>query len=148
MPTSELQEAMTAGGAHLDASYVCMHHPTLGEPPYRKDCDCRKPRPGMLRRAEAELGADLSRSWVVGDRRSDLQVAWSVGARGALVAGRGARQFDEVSSARGGRFERGRALLSLRRAHALPSVPARGPLERPTAAGLWSPTGGYFTPKR
>jgi D-glycero-D-manno-heptose 1,7-bisphosphate phosphatase len=39
----------------------------------------------MLRRAEAELGADLSRSWVVGDRRSDLQVAWSVGARGALV---------------------------------------------------------------
>ena len=81
----KLQEAMTAGGAHLDASYVCMHHPTLGEPPYRKDCDCRKPRPGMLRRAEAELGADLSRSWVVGDRRSDLQVAWSVGARGALV---------------------------------------------------------------
>ena len=81
----ELQEAMVAGGAHFDGTYVCMHHPTVGEPRYRKDCDCRKPRPGMLKRAESELGADLSRSWVVGDRRSDLQTAWSVGARGGMV---------------------------------------------------------------
>jgi D-glycero-D-manno-heptose 1,7-bisphosphate phosphatase len=81
----KLQDAMAGGGARFDGVYICMHHPTLGEPPYREDCDCRKPRPGMLRRAESELGADLSRSWVVGDRRSDLQLAWSVGARGALV---------------------------------------------------------------
>jgi D-glycero-D-manno-heptose 1,7-bisphosphate phosphatase len=39
----------------------------------------------MLRRAERELGADLARSWVVGDRHGDLQLAWGVGARGALV---------------------------------------------------------------
>ena len=83
--TACLNEAMKAGGAHLDAVYVCMHHPSAGAPPYRRDCDCRKPRPGMLRRAEAELGADLPRSWVIGDRHSDLQLAWSVGARGALV---------------------------------------------------------------
>lgn len=80
-----LRESMAAGGARLDGLYVCLHHPTVGEPPYRRDCDCRKPRPGMLRRAEAELGADLARSWVVGDRLSDVQLAWSVGARGALV---------------------------------------------------------------
>jgi D-glycero-D-manno-heptose 1,7-bisphosphate phosphatase len=93
---AKLQEAMRSGGARFDGVYVCLHHPTVGEPPYRKDCDCRKPRPGLLRRAEAELGADLSRSWVVGDRRSDLQVAWSVGARGALVEtgyGRGELEF-------------------------------------------------------
>jgi D-glycero-D-manno-heptose 1,7-bisphosphate phosphatase len=92
----ELQDAMAAGGAHFDATYVCMHHPTVGEPPYRKDCDCRKPRPGMLKRAESELSADLSRSWVVGDRRSDLQLAWSVGARGAMVKtgyGRGELEY-------------------------------------------------------
>jgi len=81
----KLQKAMASGGAHLDEVYVCLHHPTLGEPPYRMDCDCRKPRPGLLRRAESELGADLSRSWVVGDRQGDLQVAWNAGARGALV---------------------------------------------------------------
>ena len=91
-----LEDSMAAGGARLDGLYVCLHHPTLGEPPYRKDCDCRKPRPGMLKKAEAELGADLSRSWVVGDRRSDLQLAWSVGARGALVQtgyGRGELEY-------------------------------------------------------
>ena len=80
-----LRAALDAGGARLDAIYFCPHHPSVGEPPYRQDCECRKPRPGMLRRAEAELGADLKRSWMVGDRHADLQVAWNVGARGALV---------------------------------------------------------------
>jgi D-glycero-D-manno-heptose 1,7-bisphosphate phosphatase len=82
---ASLRASLEGGGARLDALYFCPHHPTVGEPPYRQDCDCRKPRPGMLRRAETELGADLSRSWVVGDRMGDLEVAWNVGARGALV---------------------------------------------------------------
>lgn len=82
---ARLRGALEAGGARFDAIYYCPHHPSVGEAPYRKDCDCRKPRPGMLRRAEAELHADLSRSWVVGDRHGDLQLAWKVGARAALV---------------------------------------------------------------
>lgn len=80
-----MRVAMEAGGARLDGVYYCPHHPEVGEPPYRLDCDCRKPRPGLLRTAAAELGADLERSWVVGDRHGDLALAWSVGARGALV---------------------------------------------------------------
>jgi D-glycero-D-manno-heptose 1,7-bisphosphate phosphatase len=80
-----LRSAMEAGGARLDAIYYCPHHPEVGDAPYRLDCDCRKPRPGLLRRAAAELGADLSRSFVVGDRHGDLALAWSVGARGVLV---------------------------------------------------------------
>lgn len=80
-----LTAAMREGGARLDAVYFCAHHPSVGEPPYRQDCECRKPRPGLLMRAQAELGADLARSWVVGDRHGDLQLAWNVGARGALV---------------------------------------------------------------
>jgi D-glycero-D-manno-heptose 1,7-bisphosphate phosphatase len=82
---ASLRESLAAGAARLDGLYFCPHHPTVGEPPYRQDCDCRKPRPGMLRRAEAELGIDLARSWVVGDRMGDLELAWKVGARGALV---------------------------------------------------------------
>jgi len=82
---ASLREAMAAGGARLDGVYYCPHHPSAGEPPYRRDCDCRKPRPGLIRRAEAELSIDLERSWVVGDRPADLELAWSVGARGALV---------------------------------------------------------------
>jgi D-glycero-D-manno-heptose 1,7-bisphosphate phosphatase len=80
-----LNGALAAGGAHLDGLYYCPHHPTVGEPPYRLNCECRKPQPGLLRRAERELDVDLARSWVVGDRHSDLELAWSVGARGAFV---------------------------------------------------------------
>ncbi len=80
-----LVDSLEVGGARLDAVYACLHHPSVGHPPYRLACDCRKPRPGMLRRAESELGADLSRSWVIGDRHGDLLLAWGVGARGALV---------------------------------------------------------------
>jgi len=82
---ARLRGALEAGGARFDAIYYCPHHPSVGEAPYRMDCDCRKPRPGMLRRAEAELHADLARSWVIGDRHGDLQLAWKVGARAALV---------------------------------------------------------------
>ncbi len=77
----QLEEA----GAHLDGIYVCAHHPTEGEPPWRADCDCRKPRPGLLERAAAELGLDLGASTVVGDKASDLVVARHVGARAVLV---------------------------------------------------------------
>jgi D-glycero-D-manno-heptose 1,7-bisphosphate phosphatase len=80
-----LRTAMDEGGARLDGLYVCVHHPSVGEPPYRQDCDCRKPRPGLLRRAKADLDIDLRRSWVVGDRLNDLEVAWNAGARAALV---------------------------------------------------------------
>jgi len=80
-----VREAMQSGGARLDGIYYCPHHPSAGEPPYRRDCDCRKPRPGLALRAAAELGIDLARSWMVGDRPPDLELAWNVGARAALV---------------------------------------------------------------
>jgi D-glycero-D-manno-heptose 1,7-bisphosphate phosphatase len=94
-----LYAALASGGAHVDAIYFCPHHPTVGDAPYRKDCDCRKPRTGMVKRAQAELGIDLSRSWVVGDRHSDLDLAWRVGARGCLVkSGYGLGEWTHLSS--------------------------------------------------
>ena len=72
-------------GAYLDGVYVCMHHPTEGVPPYRVDCECRKPKPGLLTRAAHELGLDLAASTVVGDKPSDLESGRAVGARGVLV---------------------------------------------------------------
>ncbi|HET9314866.1 MAG TPA: HAD family hydrolase [Vicinamibacteria bacterium] len=82
---ASLRETLAAGGARLDGIYYCPHHPSAGEPPYRCDCDCRKPRPGLLHRAAGDLGLDLARSYVVGDRHGDLQLAWKVGARAVLV---------------------------------------------------------------
>jgi D-glycero-D-manno-heptose 1,7-bisphosphate phosphatase len=72
-------------GAHLDGVYVCPHHPTEGEAPYRLVCDCRKPKPGLLLRAASDLGLDLGRSTLVGDKGSDLVAARAVGARAVLV---------------------------------------------------------------
>jgi D-glycero-D-manno-heptose 1,7-bisphosphate phosphatase len=80
-----VEASLAAGGARLDGIYYCPHHPSAGTPPYRQDCDCRKPRPGLLRRAAKDLDLDLARSYVVGDRLGDLELAWSVGARAVLV---------------------------------------------------------------
>ena len=80
-----VKAALAAGGARLDGIFYCPHHPSAGEPPYRQDCACRKPKPGLLHSAAKELGIDLARSWVIGDRYPDMLVAWAVGAKGALV---------------------------------------------------------------
>jgi len=80
-----LNELLKAQGARLDAIYYCPHHPSAGEPPYRAECDCRKPKPGMLLRGSLELGLDLSHSFVVGDKISDVAFAKAAGARGIMV---------------------------------------------------------------
>ena len=72
-------------GAYLDGIYVCPHHPTAGERPYRMVCECRKPRPGLLFRAASELGLDLSRSTLVGDKASDLVAGRAAGVQSVLV---------------------------------------------------------------
>ena len=88
------------GGARLDAVYYCPHHPTVGEPPYRFDCDCRKPRPGLIRRAAADLGLDLARCWMVGDRYSDTELARNAGVRSAFVlTGYGRGELEHQSHA-------------------------------------------------
>src|SRR5215472_14337326 len=71
----DLVRALAEDDAALDAIYYCPHHPSVGEPPYRLDCDCRKPKPGLLKRAAAEHDINLADSWMVGDRYSDVELA-------------------------------------------------------------------------
>jgi len=80
-----LRELLAEAGARIDGIYYCPHHPEVGAPPYRVDCDCRKPRPGLLRRAAAEMGLDLASSYVVGDHVKDLEAGRTVGATPVLV---------------------------------------------------------------
>ena len=80
-----LTDELERGGARLDAIYYCPHHPTVGEPPYRFDCDCRKPRPGLIQRAAADFRLDLARCWMVGDRYGDTELARNAGLRSAFV---------------------------------------------------------------
>ena len=72
------------GAPAFDAFYFCPHHPKATLEAYRKDCDCRKPRPGMLRRAAEEFGIALSSSFMVGDRVTDIAAGVAGGGRTIL----------------------------------------------------------------
>jgi D-glycero-D-manno-heptose 1,7-bisphosphate phosphatase len=74
-----------AGAPPLDGIYFCPHHPNATLTAYRVDCDCRKPRPGLLRRAAVELGIDLGASFAVGDRITDIMAGAKAGCRTVLV---------------------------------------------------------------
>jgi D-glycero-D-manno-heptose 1,7-bisphosphate phosphatase len=75
---------LQAGGACVDAWYYCPHHPG-GKPPYNLECGCRKPLPGMLQQAAADLCLDLSRSWMVGDKITDIEAGLAAGCKPVLV---------------------------------------------------------------
>lgn len=79
---ARLEELLADEGARLDATYHCPHHPNFGNAP---PCDCRKPLPGMLRRAAEELGLDLSRSYIIGDSPRDLEAGAALDVPGYLV---------------------------------------------------------------
>jgi D-glycero-D-manno-heptose 1,7-bisphosphate phosphatase len=90
-----LEQELAHEGARLDAIYYCPHHPSVGEPPYRLDCDCRKPKPGLITRAAAEFDIDLTHSWMIGDRYGDTELARNAGTRAALVlTGYGRGEFE------------------------------------------------------
>ena len=75
-------------GSKIDKVYLCPHSPD-------DDCDCRKPKPGLLLRAAKELSLDLKRSWMIGDAWSDVQAGQSAEVRGTIIVrtGRGADQL-------------------------------------------------------
>jgi histidinol-phosphate phosphatase family protein len=92
-------------GAHIDAVYICPHHPDKGFPgelPELKiDCDCRKPKPGLVLRAARENNIDLSSSWLVGDSNSDIAAGKAAGVRTILSSfggGSGAKHERSISA--------------------------------------------------
>ena len=80
-----INELLAVGGARIDGFYVCPHHPVYGNGIYKQECSCRKPKPGMLLRAAAELNVDLSRSYMIGDMLKDIETGKKLGVKGILV---------------------------------------------------------------
>ena len=81
----EIVRRVAAGGGRIDAVYYCPHSTTAVVDEYRTDCDCRKPKPGMIHSAERDLSLDIRRSFVVGDRWRDIEMGQAAGATGILV---------------------------------------------------------------
>ena len=72
-------------GVMIDDYRYCLHHPDARDPALAQACDCRKPRPGMLLEAAAELDLDLARSWMIGDSDVDAEAGRGAGCRTILV---------------------------------------------------------------
>ena len=91
---AHIAQRFAEGGARIDAFYYCPHHPKGIVEGFIGACDCRKPQPGMLRRAADDLDLDLASSFVVGDALRDVEAGKAVGARAVLVrTGYGATEY-------------------------------------------------------
>jgi D-glycero-D-manno-heptose 1,7-bisphosphate phosphatase len=84
---ARMQRELAACGARIDAFRYCPHHPEGSRPPYALSCLCRKPKPGMIVELLESWPVDRHRSFVVGDKSSDLAAARAAGLRGVLFDG-------------------------------------------------------------
>lgn len=94
--THWMSAQFSAAGAPLAGVYWCPHHPTDAQGIYRRDCDCRKPAPGLLLQAARELDLDRSRSILFGDKRSDLQAGVAAGVPQRVLLGLNGRAVPDA----------------------------------------------------
>jgi D-glycero-D-manno-heptose 1,7-bisphosphate phosphatase len=80
---AQVDEELLGTGAVIDAYYFCPHHPQYGE---ERNCSCRKPAPGMLLTAKEQWNISMARSWMIGDKISDIEAGLAAGVRCILVA--------------------------------------------------------------
>ncbi len=83
-------------GVLLDGIYYCPHHPEKGVGQYKIDCDCRKPKPGMLLEAQSDLGIDMANSVFVGDKADDMRAAMAAGIGTKILVETGKAVTDEA----------------------------------------------------
>lgn len=85
------------GGTHLDGIYYCPHHPEHGVYPYKQVCECRKPHPGLIRKAQKDLNIDLSQSFMIGDKATDVEAGKRAGTKTIFVmTGRGKNEKEKI----------------------------------------------------
>ena len=87
---NKMETLLGKKGAYLDAIYYCPHHPHKGyegeRPELKIDCDCRKPKPGMLFKAAEDFNIDLSQSWMIGDGENDVKAGIDAGCKTVLLS--------------------------------------------------------------
>lgn len=91
---NKMKDLLRKGGVTLDAIYYCPHHP---EHPYNgiSDCDCRKPKPGMILKAIKDFNVDKEKSFMIGDRTSDIKIGLNSGVKPVCIS---EKQFDGYES--------------------------------------------------
>ena len=99
---NKMETLLGKKGAYLDAIYFCPHHPHKGydgeRPELKFDCDCRKPKPGMLLKAAQDFNIDLAQSWMIGDGENDIRAGQNAGCQTAFIGNESYGQTVTVSS--------------------------------------------------
>ena len=95
---NKMETELGKQGAYLDAIYFCPHHPHKGYEgeveELKIDCDCRKPKPGMLLKAAEDFNIDLKKSYMVGDSENDVKAGIQAGCMTILINGEGTDEID------------------------------------------------------
>ncbi|XQW86976.1 D-glycero-beta-D-manno-heptose 1,7-bisphosphate 7-phosphatase [Thalassotalea piscium] len=91
--TEWMKEQFKSNKVNINAVYFCPHHPMKGQGEYLKECDCRKPNPGMIIQAAAEHNVDLKQSIFIGDKVSDMKAAEAAGIDKRILV---ASQYQDV----------------------------------------------------
>ena len=85
----KMETLLGKDGAYIDGLYICPHHPDKGfegeRPEYKFDCDCRKPKPGLLLQAAQDFNIDLSQSYMIGDSERDVEAGRNAGCKESIM---------------------------------------------------------------
>lgn len=81
----KMKQSLAKDGAFLDKSYYCLHHPKEGNGKYKRVCNCRKPKAGLLLKASKEMGIDLRKSYMIGDSITDIKAGKKAGCTTILI---------------------------------------------------------------
>jgi len=81
----KMSQLLEKQGARIDAEYYCFHHPHARRYKYKKICDCRKPKPGLILRAKADFGLDPSKCYMIGDGLTDIKAGNLAGCKSILL---------------------------------------------------------------
>jgi D-glycero-D-manno-heptose 1,7-bisphosphate phosphatase len=86
---NKMETLLGLKGAYLDGIYFCPHHPHKGYegevPELKIECDCRKPKPGLILKAARDFNIDLSQSWIIGDGENDIRAGKAAGCKTTLI---------------------------------------------------------------
>jgi D-glycero-D-manno-heptose 1,7-bisphosphate phosphatase len=81
----KLKQELEKQNASVDAEYYCLHHPNAINKKYKKVCNCRKPKPGMILKASKEHNINLKESWMIGDGITDIQAGATAGCKTIFI---------------------------------------------------------------
>jgi len=114
---TRLLETMSEQGAHVDKIYYCPHHTEGTVEEYKKECSWRKPNPGMIEAAAREYDLDITNSFMIGDKSSDIEAGRRAGCRTILLTGQGqtdtGNKFSEADHIAAGLYDAVKLLLTI-----------------------------------